>query len=116
MAAATLVLAMLFDLSAIASIGSAVALLVLTFVTISHLRVRHETGAHMWVLVVALITLLATLFSFATTTLAEEPGTAAALVVLRLLAVVLDLGWKRMRPSADVPGTDDSVPSAVDSV
>ncbi len=116
MAASTLVLAMLFDLSAIASIGSAVALLVFTFVTISHLRVRHETGAHMWVLVVALITLLATLFSFATTTLAEEPGTAAALVVLLLLAVVLDLGWKRVRPSAGVPGTDDSVPSTVDSV
>jgi amino acid transporter len=95
MSGATLVLAMVFDLSAIASIGSAVALVVFTFVTLSHLRVRHETGARLWVLTVALLTLLATLFSFATTTLAEEPGTAAALILLLVLAVALDLWWKK---------------------
>lgn len=95
MSGATLVLAMVFDLSAIASIGSAVALVVFTFVTLSHLRVRHETGARLWVLMVALLTLLATLFSFATTTLAEEPGTAAALILLLVLAVALDLWWKK---------------------
>jgi len=102
---ATLALALAFDLSAIASIGSAVALLIFTFVTISHIRVRHETGAKLWVLVIGLVTLLATLFSFATTTLAEEPATATALVGLLVLAVALDFGWKRVRP-AQVPGDD----------
>ena len=105
MVIATLALALAFDLSAIASIGSAVALLIFTFVTISHIRVRHETGAKLWVLVIGLVTLLATLFSFATTTLAEEPATATALVGLLVLAVALDFGWKRVRP-AQVPGDD----------
>jgi amino acid transporter len=105
MVIATLALALAFDLSAIASIGSAVALLIFTFITISHIRIRHETGAKLWVLGVGLITLLATLFSFATTTLAEEPATATALVGLLLLAVALDFVWKRVRP-AQVPGDD----------
>lgn len=98
MVIATLTLALAFDLSAIASIGSAVALLIFTFVTISHIRVRHETGAKMWVLVLGLVTLLATLTSFVTTTLVEEPKTATTLVALLVLAVVLDLGWKHVRP------------------
>ena len=112
MAFATLVLAMLFDLTAIASIGSAVALLIFTFVTISHIRVRHETGAKLWLLVIGLVTLLATLFSFATTTLIEEPATAFALLGLLGLAIALDYGWKRVRP-APAP-SDDLV--ATDSV
>jgi len=112
MAFATLVLAMLFDLTAIASIGSAVALLIFTFVTISHIRVRHETGAKLWLLVIGLVTLLATLFSFTTTTLIEEPATAFALLGLLGLAIALDYGWKRVRP-APAP-SDDLV--ATDSV
>ena len=44
-AGAAIVLAICFDLSAIASIGSAVALIVFTLVTFGHLRVRPETGA-----------------------------------------------------------------------
>ena len=41
-----IVLAVGFDLSAIASIGSAIALFVFALITAGHLRVRHETGAH----------------------------------------------------------------------
>ena len=103
---------MLYDLTAIASIGSAVALLIFTFVTISHIRVRHETGAKLWLLVIGLVTLLATLFSFTTTTLIEEPATAFALLGLLGLAIALDYGWKRVRP-APAP-SDDLV--ATDSV
>ena len=44
-AAIAIVLAIGFDLSAIASIGSAIALLVFALITAGHLRVRHETGA-----------------------------------------------------------------------
>ena len=43
-AAAAIVLAIFFDLNAIASIGSAVALVVFTLVTFGHFRIRHETG------------------------------------------------------------------------
>jgi hypothetical protein len=62
---------------------------------------------------VALLTLLATLFSFATTTLAEEPGTAAALLLLLALAVALDLWWKRSLGRAEP--RDASVPPSVRS-
>ena len=43
-AAGIILLVVLFDLSAIASIGSAVALGIFALVTIGHLRIRAETG------------------------------------------------------------------------
>ena len=93
-AAAAMVLAIFFDLSAIASIGSAVALVVFTLVTFGHLRIRHETGAQAWLLVLADLTTVVVLVAFAVTTLVEEPGTAVALVVILLLGVVLDPGGR----------------------
>ena len=49
-----LVLAVAFDLSSIASIGSAIALVVFTLVTVGHIRARGETGARLPVLLLAL--------------------------------------------------------------
>jgi hypothetical protein len=54
MAAASVVLALGFDLTAIASIGSAVALLVFMLVTAAHFRVRSQTGARLGLLVAAI--------------------------------------------------------------
>jgi len=96
-AAAAIVLAVFFDLSAIASLGSAVALVVFTLVTFGHYRIRQETGAQGWLLILADVTTLVVLAAFAVTTLVDEPGTAVALVVILLLSVVLDLIWKRRR-------------------
>jgi amino acid transporter len=96
-AAAAIVLAVFFDLSAIASLGSAVALVVFTLVTFGHYRIRKETGAQGWLLILADVTTLVVLAAFAVTTLVDEPGTAVALVVILLLSVVLDLIWKRRR-------------------
>ena len=98
-AAAAIVLAIFFDLNAIASIGSAVALVVFTLVTLGHLRIRHETGAQLWLLILADVTTIVVLVAFAFTTLVDEPATAVALVVILALAVVLDLWWKRRRGS-----------------
>ena len=103
-AAAAIVLALFFDLNAIASIGSAVALVVFTLVTFGHLRIRHETGARTWVLVLAEVTTVVVLLSFALTTLVDEPATAVALVVILLLGVGLDLWWKRRRGSSTPAG------------
>jgi amino acid transporter len=99
-AAIAIVLAVGFDLSAIASIGSAVALIVFTLVSIGHVRVRRETGARAWLLVAAIASTSLVLLAFALTTLVDEPGTAVALVVIVGLGVVADLAWKRRRPSA----------------
>lgn len=96
-AGATVLLIVLFDLSRIASLGSAVALLLFSMVTVAHFRVRHETGANLAVLVVALLSTLVTLVVFGMTTLAEEPTTIVALVLVIALSVVLDLLWKRAR-------------------
>jgi amino acid transporter len=98
-AAVAIVLAVGFDLSSIASIGSAIALLVFTLITAAHFRVRGETGASTLVLSVAITSTVVVLLTFALTTLAEEPATAAALAVIVLLSVALDLGWKRTRDS-----------------
>lgn len=92
-----IVLALGFDLSAIASIGSAIALLVFTLVTLGHIRVRSETGANLVLLALGVLTAGVVLVTFALTTLPEEPGTAVALVVILALSVVLDLTWKRSR-------------------
>jgi amino acid transporter len=101
-AVAAIVLALLFDLSAIASIGSAVALVVFTLVTAGHLRIRRETGASLVVLLLADLCTVVVLVMFAVTTLVDEPGTAVALVVLLVMAVILDLVWKSRRTSTPV--------------
>lgn len=105
MVGATMAMALFLDLTAIASIGSAVALLIFTLVTISHLRVRGQTGARLWVLLVALLSTCSTLVAFAVTTLSEEPATTVTLVVLLGLAVVADLGWKHTLSGRSVPTT-----------
>ena len=99
----SILLAVGFSLTSIASIGSAVALVVFTLVTAGHLRVRTETGARTWVLVVAIASTLVVLVTFAFTTLVEEPATAVALVVILLVSIVLDLGWKRRRGARVAP-------------
>src|SRR6185503_2219870 len=104
--AIAIVLVAFFDLTAIASLGSAVALVVFTVVTLGHLRIRHETGGRLWLLVLAELTTVVVLVAFAATTLVDEPGTAVAFVAILVLAVVLDLVWKsrRAQSGADVGG------------
>ena len=102
-AIAAIVLAVSFDLNAIASIGSAVALVVFTLVTFGHYRIRHQTGAQAWLLILANLTTLVVLAAFAVTTLVEEPGTAVALAAILVLSVGLDLAWKSRRTGHQQP-------------
>jgi amino acid transporter len=102
-AAIAMGLAVGFDLSAIASIGSAVALIVFALVSAGHFRVRHETGARSWMLALAVGSAVVVLVTFAFTTLVEEPATAIALVVILVLSVAFDAGWKRRRDTHPAP-------------
>jgi L-asparagine transporter-like permease len=86
-----------FDLSAIASIGSAVALMIFAFVTLAHLRVYRETGARPWVLVLALAVIAVTLLTFIFTTLIHEPASIVTILGILALSVGLDVGWSRRR-------------------
>ena len=101
-ALAAVVLSLGFDLTSIASLGSAVALGVFTIVTAGHLRVREETGARAWLLVTAIASTVVVLVTFAVTTLVDEPATAVAMVAILVLSILLDLGWKRSRDADPV--------------
>ena len=102
-AGACLVLALIFNLDAIASIGSAVALLIFTLVTAAHLRVRSETGARTSVLVLAIAASAVVLVTFIFTTLIHEPASIVALVVIFALSIGLDVGWKLHHPPGATP-------------
>jgi hypothetical protein len=94
-AVACLVMALLFKLDAIASIGSAVALLIFTLITVAHLRIRAETGANVLILIAAILAASVVLVTFVFTTLIHEPASIVALVVILVLSIGLDLWWKR---------------------
>lgn len=98
-AVSCLVLALLFNLDAIASIGSAVALLIFTLITAAHFRVRADTGANALVLAVAIAAAGVVLVTFVFTTLIHEPASIITLLAILVLSVVLDFGWKRTHSS-----------------
>jgi L-asparagine transporter-like permease len=102
-AAVTLVLALGFNLDAIASIGSAVALVIFTMITAAHLRIRAETGAKLPVLVLAIVAAGAVFVTFVFTTLIHEPASIVTLLFILVLSIGLDYGGKRNRPSHPVP-------------
>jgi amino acid transporter len=97
-------LALGFSLSAIASIGSAVALLIFMLITIGHLRVRSETGASSTILWLGVLTTGLSLAVFAATTLVQEPASIVTLVVILGLSIGLDWEWKRRRDASGTPG------------
>ena len=96
-AAVAIVLAVGFDLSAIASIGSAIALLVFGLISVGHLRVHRETGANPVLLVAAVAVVVLVLAAFVMTTLIYEPATMITLGVIVIGSVVLDGAWKHAR-------------------
>ena len=96
----SIVLVLLFDLSAVASIGSAIALVVFTLITAGHIRVRRDTGARLWLLLLGVLSSGVVLVAFALTTLVDEPGTAIAMVAFLVLSVVIDRLWKSRRARA----------------
>jgi len=101
MAGLAIVLVVGFNLNNIASIGSAVALLVFSAVSIAHFRLFRITGANIVVLVIGLVATLGTFVVFCTTTLVNEPATALALVAIIALSIIIDFSWKA---SARTPG------------
>ncbi|MET4638844.1 APC family permease [Mycetocola sp. 2940] len=111
MALLTILMIVALDLNSIASLGSAVALLIFSTVTASHFKTYRQTGANLIVLVVALLATLGTFVVFTTTTLVNEPRTAIALVIILVAAFVLDFVWKRVRdrrdarPASNRPGS-----------
>ena len=92
-----LVLAVAFKLDAIASIGSAVALVIFTLITAAHFRVRSETGANPLILTLAIAASAVVLVTFVFTTLIHEPASIITLLAVFALSIVIDFWWKRIR-------------------
>ena len=92
-----LLLANLVDLSAIASLGSAVALAIFLITTIAAYRLKAETGSRTSLLVAGIVLTVVVLLVFAVQTLRTEPATFVAIIGILALAIVLDLIWSRIR-------------------
>jgi len=98
-----LVLANTVDLSAIASVGSACSLVVFLLIGLAGYRLRSETGAAAAIVLLGLAATVIVLGFFAVDTLRNAPETFGAIVAMTLLAVALDLVWKRVRDRSDAP-------------
>ena len=107
-AAIVLVVSNLVDLSAIASVGSACSLVIFLLVGVAAYRRRADTGANGAIVIAGIAATAVVLAFFAVDTLRNAPETFTAIVAITLLAVVLDLVWKRSRgepPAADPAAT-----------
>lgn len=89
-----IILAVLFDVSAIASIGSAVALVIFMFVTVAHLRMTDETRASRPILYLTLAATALAFLLFCWYTLQTAPQTFAILMATIILAWVVEAIWK----------------------
>jgi L-asparagine transporter-like permease len=87
----------LFNLSAIASVGSAVSLSVFVLVGIAGYRLRDQIKGRRGVLALAVAAAGFVLLFFVIDTLRNDPSTFAAIVVLVVLAIALDFVWKRAK-------------------
>ena len=104
--ALALVLANFLDLSAIASVGSACSLVVFLLVGLAGYRLRSETGASAAVVLVGMVATAIVLGFFSVDTLRTSPETFGAIVAMTLLAVGVDLLWKRVRDDPPAPRTE----------
>ena len=89
-----LLVANLVDLSAIASVGSAVALMIFVLVGVAGYRRRAETGSKAAIVALAIVVTSVVLAFFAVDTWHNAPQTFVAIVGILALSVLLDL-WTR---------------------
>lgn len=86
-----------FGLSAIAALGSVVALVVFALVSVGHMRIRSQTGANALLLVLSIALTLIVLIAFVFTSLLSDPVAIVAIVVILVASTLIDLAWKRAR-------------------
>jgi amino acid transporter len=107
-----LIIANRVDVSAIASVGSAVSLMVFLFVGIAGWRRRADTNSNPVIVAVAIAATGMVLGFFAVDTLQTVPETFTATIVLGLLAIVLDALVRRhqrtLRPPEGRPSPSAS--------
>jgi amino acid transporter len=90
-----LLVANLVNLSAIASVGSAVSLIVFVLVGAAGYRRRADTGSNAALVVVAIAVTAIVLAFFAVDIVRNDPGTFVAIVAITIASVVLDAVFRR---------------------
>ena len=112
-AGVVLVVSNVVDLSAIASVGSAVALCVFLLVAIAGYRRRGDTGANAVVVLAAIAVTAVVLVFFGIDTARNDPATFIAILAIAALAVVFNLLWAHPRPASGpgAPGTEPNAPT-----
>lgn len=93
----TLLFVNVFDIGALASIGSAVSLAVFVLVGVAGLRLRHEIAAQAWVIIAAITASAVALSFFVVDTYRHDAKAFWAMIVIVVLGVVIDVVWKRIR-------------------
>jgi amino acid transporter len=101
--ALTLLFVNVFDIGALASIGSAVSLGVFVLVGVAGLRLRREIAAQAWVIIAAITASGVALGFFVVDTFHHDPRAFWAMVAIVGLGVVIDLVWKYLRDRGPVP-------------
>jgi amino acid transporter len=96
----TLLFVNVFDLGALASIGSAVSLAVFVLVGVAAIRLRRTIGAHLPVLLAGVLFSVVVLVVFAVDTYSNDKKAFWTMVLLPVLALALDAGWKNRSKSA----------------
>ena len=103
-----LVVANLVDLSAIASVGSATALVLFLIICAAAYKLRANTGSNVVMIGLATLVTAVVLVAFSVDTLRNAPETFAAMLAIGVLAVVFDAIWRARRPT----GTEADHPAA----
>jgi amino acid transporter len=98
-----LIIANFVTIGAIASVGSACSLVVFLLLGVAGYKLRSETGAQAWLVLLGMALTIVVLGFFAVDTWNNAPETFIAIVLVTLLAVVLDIIWKRLRPASPEP-------------
>jgi amino acid transporter len=97
-----ILLAVFFNVTAIASVGSAVSLAIFALLTIAHLRMADETKASKPVLYVALAATIMAILLFCWYTLLTAPQTFVILVGTIILAWVVEAIWRSINKKREV--------------
>jgi amino acid transporter len=97
--ALVLVVANFVNLGAIASVGSAVSLVVFLLIGIAGYRRRADTGSNTAIVALAIAVTAIVLGFFAVDIARNDPATLIAIVVITALSVVLDAVFRRSRSS-----------------
>jgi amino acid transporter len=100
-ALAVILLAVLADLSQIASLGSVVALVIFLMVALAGMRLRAETGSNAPIIGLAILSTSVVLVVFVIQTFQTAPETFTAMIIVLVLAAILEYAWSAMRERRD---------------